>query len=70
MSGIDEYFSPKLPSQLFGKLKSIRNQRKDEITHLGDIFGDPEELAKFYIEPHCQHANPANEHEEEPSVVS
>ncbi len=71
MGIFEEYFSPKLIAPLFEKLKSIRNDRNTELNALGNVFGDVEELAKFYIEPHCQHANPANEDEDEPvSIVA
>ena len=71
MGIIEEYFSPKFIGPLIDKLKSIRGERKKEINEVGNVFGDPEELAKYYIEPNCQHANPANEEEDDPaSVVS
>lgn len=66
---IEEYFSPKWIKPLFERLISIRQTRESEIRKIGDIFGDPEELAKYYIEPDCQHINPANEDEDQPSSV-
>ena len=50
---------------LGGKLIDIRESRKLELQRLSDGFGDPVELAKFYIEPDCQHFPPADENEEE-----
>ncbi len=69
MAIIEEYFSSKWIKPLFEKLVKIRVSREREIRHIGDVFGDPEELAKYYIEPYCQHINPANEDEDEPSSV-
>jgi hypothetical protein len=51
-------------SEEIGKLRSTRER---EFASLTDTFGDPEELARCYVQPKCQHANPADEHEEEPS---
>ncbi len=69
MGIFEEYFSPKLIASLFDKLKTIRHDRKNELNALANVFGDAEELAKFYIEPQCQHANPANEDEDEPASI-
>ena len=33
------------------------------------MFGDPVELAKYYVEPDCQEMNPADRHEEDRMVV-
>ena len=41
-------------------LGKIRKQRADEITRLGDLFGDPVALARYYVEPRVQHHNPAD----------
>lgn len=69
--GLVEYISPKWIKPLFKKLVKLRDTRQKELNVIGTIFGDPLELAKFYIEPHCQHINPADEDEEEPiSVVT
>jgi uncharacterized protein YjbI with pentapeptide repeats len=69
MANIEEFFSAKWIKPLFERLIQIRESREREIRHIGDVFGDPEELAKYYIEPYCQHINPANEDEDEPSSV-
>jgi formylglycine-generating enzyme required for sulfatase activity len=50
--------------RLLKKLVSIRGERAAELTRIGDVFGDPEQLARFYVEPRCQHHNPADRHED------
>jgi uncharacterized protein YjbI with pentapeptide repeats len=35
------------------------------VEFIADIFGDPVELARNYIEPNCQHFNPADDKDEE-----
>ena len=35
-----------------------------ELARIGDLFGDPRELARFFVEPKCQHHNPADRHED------
>lgn len=69
MSSIIEFFSPKLIKPLVEKLVTLKRDREKDIHDLGDLFGDPEELARCYIEPNCQHVNPANEDEDEPNSV-
>lgn len=32
---------------------------------MGDVFGDPKRLAQFYVEPNCQHHNPADDEDED-----
>lgn len=54
---------------LLKKLLQIGRNRKAEIEKIADTFGDPIELARFYIEPHCQHQNPADFNEEEPISI-
>jgi uncharacterized protein YjbI with pentapeptide repeats len=61
-----EYISPKWLPPLYKKLTLIRDERKNELANISDTFGDPLELAKFYIEPKCSHINPANIDEDEP----
>ena len=45
---------------LWKKLQGITGARAKEVERLRDEFVDPEELARFYIEPHCQDRNPAD----------
>ena len=56
---------PKLLRELLNKSQL----RKDEINKLSDIFGDPIELAKYYIEPDCQQFNPADYDEDEDRYI-
>jgi len=56
---------PKL-AQTFAR---IRKERKAELDHIGDLFGDPELLARRYVEPDCQQFNPADSFVEEGSNV-
>ncbi|MDS4031748.1 MAG: formylglycine-generating enzyme family protein [Candidatus Contendobacter sp.] len=53
---------------LVKKLKAIRDDRIQEINRIADTFGDPKELARYYVEPKCQHHNPADYHEDEASI--
>jgi hypothetical protein len=45
---------------LWKKLKAIRGEREQEIQRIANEFVDPYELARFYVEPNCQHHNPAD----------
>ncbi|MEI6067207.1 MAG: formylglycine-generating enzyme family protein [Methylococcaceae bacterium] len=45
---------------LWKKLNKIWDQRDQEIMEIGNVFGDPRLLAKYYVEPNCQHYNPAD----------
>ncbi len=44
----------------------IRSERHAEIEEIKNVFGDPELLAPYYVEPDCQPFNPADYHEGEP----
>ena len=56
--------------KLWGKLKQIRQDREKELDEINNImFGDPVELAEYYVEPDCQEMNPADRHEEDRMVV-
>ena len=50
------------------KLKAIRDDRIKEINRIADTFGDPGPLARYYVEPKCQHHNPADYHEDEAAI--
>ncbi|MCP4698714.1 MAG: SUMF1/EgtB/PvdO family nonheme iron enzyme [Gammaproteobacteria bacterium] len=50
--------------KLWKILKSLRGERQEEIKQLADVFVDPVTLAKYYVEPFCQHHNPADHDEE------
>ncbi len=60
-----EFISEKWLSPLFKKLLEIHRKRTKNITAIADIFGDPLLLAKHYIQPNCQHHNPADQDEDE-----
>ena len=49
---------------LWKKLKGIRGEREEEIQRITNDFVDPHELARFYVEPSCQHHNPADHQED------
>lgn len=66
MSDLITFVTSEALKPLLKKLIEIRRKRRVEIDTIADTFGDPIELAKFYIEPHCQHQNPADFNEEEP----
>jgi hypothetical protein len=67
MSDFITFVTSEALKPLLKKLIEIRQKRRVEIDTIADTFGDPIELAKFYIEPRCQHQNPADFNEEEPS---
>lgn len=50
------------------KLKGIRDERTKEINMIADTFGDPRPLVRYYVEPKCQHYNPADHHEDEEPI--
>ena len=52
--------------QLYKKLIHIKKKKIKELDKINDImYGDPLELAKYYVEPDCQEINPADRHEED-----
>nr|VFJ50219.1 MAG: Formylglycine-generating enzyme, required for sulfatase activity, contains SUMF1/FGE domain [Candidatus Kentron sp. FW] len=38
----------------------IRDQETEELARIGDVFGSPLTLVKYYIEPYCQHHHPVD----------
>jgi hypothetical protein len=54
--------------KLFKLLTRLRDARRDEFARIGDVFGDPLQLARFYVEPECQHHNPADRHKDQEPV--
>lgn len=53
-------------TQLYEKLERIQKKRIKELNDINDImYGDPLELARYYVEPDCQEINPADRHEED-----
>lgn len=59
---VDElsFVSIKWLNPLWKKLNKIWKKRGEELNELANVFGDPRLLAQYYIEPNCQHHNPAN----------
>jgi len=55
--------------RLIKALVRIRGARREELARIGDVFGDPRELARFYVEPKCQHHNPADRHEDQEPIA-
>ncbi|MDD2466191.1 MAG: restriction endonuclease [Desulfobulbus sp.] len=54
---------------LLEKLNRLKKERNRELSRMADIFGDPLEMAKSYIEPYCQHINPADYADEEKALI-
>src|SRR5262245_11742609 len=46
-------------------LRQYRSTRQTEIDYIADDFGDPLQLAEYYVEPDCQQFNPADDDEDE-----
>ncbi|WP_417914307.1 SUMF1/EgtB/PvdO family nonheme iron enzyme [Candidatus Electronema sp. JM] len=53
------FVSSALAGQLLKRLGRLTGDRAQELNLLRDEFGDPEELVRFYIEPHVQERGPA-----------
>ncbi|MDH5887797.1 pentapeptide repeat-containing protein [Vibrio splendidus] len=64
-SFISTKMATKLLTVLTKVLKNNVDKRNKELVRINDIFGNCEELAKFYIQPNCQQVNPADELEDE-----
>lgn len=64
-SFISTTVATKLLKSLTKVLKNSVDKRNKELVRINDIFGNCEELAKFYIQPNCQQVNPADELEDE-----
>ncbi|OBU14252.1 effector protein PipB [Photobacterium aquimaris] len=64
-SFISTKVATKLLKVLIKVLKNSVDKRNNELVRINDIFGNCEELAKFYIQPDCQQVNPADELEDE-----
>ena len=65
ISFISTKVATKLLKALTGVLKNNIDNRNGELIRINDVFGDCQELAKFYIQPDCQQVNPADELEDE-----
>ncbi len=52
-------------SKFWSRLKNIRKSRSEELEKINlIIFGNPVEIARYYVEPDCQDRNPADREEE------
>lgn len=63
------FISTKMAAKLLKILSQVLNnsvdKRNQELVRINDVFGDCEQLAKYYIQPFCQQVNPADEIEDE-----
>lgn len=66
---LTEFLSAERIKQLWKVLQTITKGRNEQLQKITDIFGPPKDLAKYYVQPNCQHINPANEDEDEPISV-
>ncbi len=57
-------------ARLWQQWSTIRDSRHEELEEIKSLFGNPELLAPYYVEPDCQWSNPADHHEEEALDVS
>ncbi|TVP80728.1 MAG: hypothetical protein EA353_03165 [Puniceicoccaceae bacterium] len=57
---METYISTVLINKLFKKLSSINQKRESELDEISKEFTDAKALAKYYVEPNCQHHNPAD----------
>ncbi|MCP4701938.1 MAG: hypothetical protein GY862_34525 [Gammaproteobacteria bacterium] len=62
---IEEFINVKIAGKLLKSLLAIRDEREKEIDKIRGLFGDPEMLAKYYVQPDCQNHNPADYDEQE-----
>ena len=51
LTDIIEFLPGNVLDRLFDKLKKLRNEKKTELNRIANVFGDPYELSKFYVEP-------------------
>ena len=67
----ETFISRESVGRLFKELLRIRSSREKKLTWLADEFVDPLELARFYVGPHLQDRNPANNRQDDllPSVT-
>ena len=59
-----EFVSIKWLKPLLKELARIGGARAEELRKIGNICSDAQELARYYVEPKCQHHNPADRHED------
>jgi formylglycine-generating enzyme required for sulfatase activity len=59
------YISTSTIEPLWKKLQSIHGDRVAEMQRIKSDLVDPHDLARYYIEPNCQHHNPADHLEDQ-----
>ena len=64
-----DFLSFNVLKELIKGLSSVNQARKDEQSRLVDDFGDFRRFVPSYVEPNLQHHNPADWHDEYPSVA-
>jgi uncharacterized protein YjbI with pentapeptide repeats len=69
MADLITFLTTEALKPLLKELFRLRRKRRAEIDAITDTFGDPIELAKYYVEPGCQHQNPADFNEDDPISV-
>ena len=57
---VETFISIATVAKLYSYLIKIRKEKADIIDFLGDEFGDPIILSRYYIQPSCQEKNPAD----------
>ncbi len=57
---VTTYISASWLKPLWKKLKAIRGEREQEVQRIANEFVEPYDLARFYVEPNCQHHNPSD----------
>ena len=55
-----EFISLETVGKLWKQLRKISAERREDINRIIGDFGDPELLAKYYVQPYCQNHNPAD----------
>lgn len=55
-----DFLRPDWIPALYKYLAKMRTDRHAELVKIGDVFGDPRLLSKYYVEPDLQHWNPAD----------
>ena len=62
---VTSYISSSWLEPLWKKLQAVRGERDVELQRIKNEFVNPLDLARYYIEPNCQHHNPADHREDE-----
>ncbi|MCP4697176.1 MAG: hypothetical protein GY862_10045, partial [Gammaproteobacteria bacterium] len=54
------FISVPMLKPLLKKLLVLRDAHDRELIKIADVFGDPVQLARYYVQPKCQHHDPAD----------